>query len=90
MKSIRRTVYALLAHHAGCAPGAIHAWQHLETDLDLTPLELVLMTVELEEAEEVEVKVEELAHVETVGQFVATLRRLVARARRAKGEQRVA
>ncbi len=90
MKSIRRTVYALLAHHVGGDVREIHAWQHLEDDLDLTPLELVLLTVELEAAEGVEVSVEDLAAVETVGQLVAALRRLVARARRAKGVMRVA
>lgn len=90
MKTTRQRLCALLAYRAGCSVADIHAWQHLERDLDLTPLELVLIALELGETEHVEIPVEELATEGTVGDLASSLRRVLGRARRAKAVGRVA
>jgi acyl carrier protein len=76
MKAIQAIVRESLARHLDREPSAIHDWQRVEEDLDLTPLELVLVALELEE-EDVRVPFEQLAAVRTVGDLLA----LFARAR---------
>jgi hypothetical protein len=76
------TVFALLAHHSRCGEADVHVWQRLDSDLHLTPLDLALIACEVEDAEGVEVAIDDLATLETVGEFVSSLQRVVARARR--------
>jgi acyl carrier protein len=82
MNATDDTVFALLAHHARHGQGDLHVWQHLSRDLHLTPLDLALIACELEDAEGVEVPVEDLANLHTVGELVSSLQRVVARAQR--------
>jgi acyl carrier protein len=48
-------------------------WHSLNGDLHLTPLELVIVALEIQDAGHVEVSPEELARVETVGDFFMCL-----------------
>ena len=82
MNTTGDTVFALLAHHSRCGVGDVHVWQRLSTDLHLTPLDLALIVCELEDAEGVAVAVDDLATLETVGEFVSSMQRVVARERR--------
>jgi acyl carrier protein len=72
MQMARRTI----ARVAGCPVRALHPSMRLATDLDLTPLELVLIATEIEEAVGIEVPVEGLASVETVGEMMRFFRRV--------------
>jgi acyl carrier protein len=83
MKSVPARVRATLAQHLDCDPGRIHAWQHLEVDLDLTPLELILIALEIEDAEGIDLPVDALDAVTTVGDFQAFVSFAVARHREA-------
>jgi acyl carrier protein len=83
MKSMSTMVRALLAHHLDRSADTIRDGHHLARDLDLTPLELVLVALDIEEAEGVQIAVEELAAVETVGDLTRYLTGQVAAARRA-------
>jgi acyl carrier protein len=78
VKSLPALVRATLAHHLDCDPGNIHPWQHLEADLDLTPLELIVIALEIEEAAGVDIPVEAIDAVATVGDFVAFMTHAVA------------
>jgi acyl carrier protein len=64
-------VRAVLARHASHGLRTVRAWQHLERDLDLTPLELVIICFEIEDAVDVVLPAEGLALVESVGDLVA-------------------
>ncbi len=79
MKSVAALVRTVLAHHLDCDAGEIRPWQNLEADLDLTPLELILIALEIEESEGVDLPVEALDSVATVGDFVAFVAFAVAR-----------
>jgi acyl carrier protein len=81
MKSVAALVRATLAHHLDCDPGKIHPWLHLEADLDLTPLELIVIALEIEELEEIAIPVEALDDVTTVGDFVGFMSHAVAHQR---------
>ena len=82
MSSLSSVVRGLLARHLDRHPSTIHAWHSIEQDLDLTPLELVLVAVEIEALEDVELDVEGLSDAQTVSDVYAYFRRAVGRARR--------
>jgi len=82
MTSLSSVVRGLLARHLDRDPSTLHAWHSIERDLDLTPLELVLVAVEIEALEDVELDVEGLSTVERVSDLYAFFRRAVGRARR--------
>ncbi len=79
MKSINRSVCRALALHLNRPPSSIHAFHRLEEDLDVTPLEIVLVALDIEELEEIEIPMEDLEGMKTVGDLVtffsATVRR---------------
>jgi hypothetical protein len=77
MRSIQSVARGILALHAGRGR-EIRAWQRLEADLDLTPLELVLVTLEVEQLAQVELSTEGLEGVETVGDLFAFLSQALA------------
>jgi acyl carrier protein len=77
MTSMNATVRAVLAHQPSRDPSAIRPWHHLEHDLGMTPLELVLVVVKVEEIEGVELPVEDLSMLSTVGELVTFLTRAV-------------
>jgi len=85
-EQVRRT----LAHYAGRPAKALHPRLRLEADLDLMPLELVLVATEIEEAVGMEVPVEGLASVETVADLMRFFRRALAHGRRSHPLRRVA
>jgi acyl carrier protein len=78
MRFVRNTI----ARHVGCPASALHPGASLEHDLDLTPLELVLIAIEIEEAAEIDIPVEGLASVETLGQLMRFFSRALSRVRR--------
>ena len=86
----QRLVRRTLARYAGRPENALHPRLRLEADLDLTPLELVLLAVDIEEAVGVEIPVEGLASVETVGDLMRFFRRALSPARRSDSLRRVA
>jgi acyl carrier protein len=69
MKFHNAMVRNLIARHAGWSPSAIRPWHRLESDLDLTPLELVLITIDLEELLGTEIPLDGLSALETVGEL---------------------
>jgi acyl carrier protein len=81
MKSVPALVRAALAHHLDCDPGKIHTRQHLQADLDLTPLELIVIALEIEELVGVAIPVEALDDVATVGDFLSFMSHAVAHQR---------
>jgi acyl carrier protein len=68
----------------------IHAWQDLALDLDATPLDLVLVTLDVESAEDARIDVEGLGDLRTVGDLSAFLAREVVRSRHTIGRRGVA
>jgi acyl carrier protein len=81
MKSINAIVREALAHHLDRDASTIHPSQRLEEDLDLTPLELVLIALDMEELEDVALPFEQLATLRTVGDLFSFFARAVARVR---------
>jgi len=63
-------VRSTIARHVGCPSRALHPRQRLERDLDLTPLELVLIAIEIEEAFGIGISIEGLAGVGTLGDLM--------------------
>ena len=90
MKSPRGAVLNVVAHHTGRPVSTIHPWQELERDLEMTPLELVLVALEVEDIEAVELDVSTLDRARTVGELVTFFTREVARARLALADRDVA
>ncbi len=90
MQSPRGTVLSVLARHSGRPATTIHPWQELERDLEMTPLELVLVAVEVETIEDACIDVSGLERVTTVGELVGFFTREIARARVAQAERDVA
>lgn len=72
----------LLGRRIDCdASSPIPLSLHLERDLGLSPLDLVLTLLDIEADVHVTLPVEELGEVETVGQFLSFVSRMVARER---------
>jgi hypothetical protein len=89
MKAARSTFH-VLAHRLGRPVSTIHPWHHLERDLDMTPLEVVLVALEIEGIENVDIDVRGLERVQTVDDLATFFMREVARARHARMEREVA
>jgi acyl carrier protein len=91
MKSINAVVRESLARHLDRDESTIRPSQRLDEDLDLTPLELVLVALDVEEIEDVTIPLEQLEAARTVGELLRFFARAVARARHAGGaDKRVA
>jgi acyl carrier protein len=90
MTFIHAVVLDLLARHLGREVATLSPGMRLERDLDLTPLELVLLALEVEELEGVEARPEDLASTETVGELLAVFARSAANGRRQEPVSRVA
>jgi acyl carrier protein len=71
MPSTEAIVRAVLAHHLELDARKMYPWLRLEDDLDMTPLELVLVALEIEEIEHTQVPIDELAGAHTVGDLLA-------------------
>jgi hypothetical protein len=84
MRSLRHIVVQVLALHTRRHASAIFPWQELEGDLDMTPLEVVLVALEIEDIEDVDLDVTGLDDVRTVGEAIAFFEREVPRARQAR------
>jgi hypothetical protein len=84
MRSLRHIVRQVIAIHTRRAASGVRPWQELETDLDLTPLELVLVALEVEGILDVDLDVGGLDEARTVGDVIAFFEREVPRARRAR------
>jgi acyl carrier protein len=85
-----RFVRTTIARHAGRPASALHPGDNLENDLDLTPLELVLIAIEVEEAAGIDIPVEGLASLETLGELMRFFSRALSRARRSGAFRSVA
>ena len=71
MKSLTRIIRVVLAERLDRDVSKIHSWQQLGSDLDITPLELVLVALDIEEIADLRVPIEELASVRTVGELLS-------------------
>jgi acyl carrier protein len=74
---IRRTII----RHTGLPASGLHARLRLDADLDLTPLELVLIALEIEEAVGMAISVDGLESVDTVADLMRYFRRALSAAR---------
>jgi len=66
MKPTDETVREIIAAHLELPPQAISNGQHLEKDLDLMPLDVVLVALKLEDEAQLQLSEEQLGQVETV------------------------
>jgi acyl carrier protein len=71
--SIHSVALGALARHIRRDIGTVRTWHSLDGDLHLTPLELVIIALEIQDAAGVEVSLDELASLETVGDFFMCL-----------------
>jgi acyl carrier protein len=71
---VRRAV----ARHLGVETAVIDPFHHLERDLHLQPLDIVLIVLAIEDAEKIELPVAQLGSVTTVAGLTAMLRRVSA------------
>jgi acyl carrier protein len=66
MKDTASLVRGVLAQHTGRTRAGVRLSHHLEQDLDLSPLEVMLIAEEIEDMIEVELSAERLESVVTV------------------------
>ena len=71
---VRRTV----ARHAGVDHVDVDALQHLQRDLHLQPLDIVLIVLAIEDAERIELPIAHLESNSTVGGLMTLVRRVYA------------
>jgi hypothetical protein len=90
MRTDMQRIRATLARRAGCHPSVLHPGHRLEDDLDLGPLELVLIAREIEEAIGVAIPVGGLDSVRTVGELMGYFSRALSRRRRSGAFRSVA
>ncbi len=72
--SLTRRVCDVVARHLQVEPNAIDARKTLQKDLELDPLDLVLIALRIEELEQIEFPIAHLEHVRTVGDIVTIVR----------------
>lgn len=71
----------VLAERLRRSVATIHPWQDLAVDLDATPLDLVMVTMDIESAEGALIDVEGLGNLRTVGDLSSFVKHEIARAR---------
>ena len=76
-------VRRVVARHLRVEPSTIDPFHDLERDLHLQPLDLVLIVLAIEDAEQVELPIAHLDTITTVAGLTTVLRRVYARVRRA-------
>jgi acyl carrier protein len=81
VKSVHAITHEVLAHHVDHDPDSIRMWHSLRRDLDLTPLEIVLVVLEVEDKARVRVTIDELAEIQTVGDLYMCLSKAASRQR---------
>ncbi len=69
MKPTDETVREIIAAHLELPPQAISPEQHLERDLELKPLDVVLLALKLEDQAQEPIREDELDQLETVDDF---------------------
>ena len=77
MNPVEIALREILARHTHREPSAILPGLHLERDLHLRPLELVLVALDVEEMAGIEVPLRELASKSSVGELFTFLSNLV-------------
>ncbi len=70
MESLERTVRRMLTNFGGHDQSVARRWQHLRRDLAVTPLEIELVALEIEQRIGVTLPLDELAAVQTVGDLL--------------------
>jgi acyl carrier protein len=78
MKDTTSLVRGVLARHTGRTRAAVRLSHHLEQDLDLSPLEVVLIAEEIEDVIEVILSVDELESAVTVRDLLTVVTRAIA------------
>jgi acyl carrier protein len=69
-------VLDVVARHVPVSAAALNPTQHIREDLDLDPLDLVLIALRLEDIVQVEFPIAALETIQTVGDFAVVLRGL--------------
>jgi acyl carrier protein len=82
MSGTTLTVLRVLAHHVGRPLSGLRPAHTLDGDLDLTALEVVLVALEVESVVDIEVDIDGLEAVGTVGELCSFLSGRVSVARR--------
>jgi acyl carrier protein len=82
-QSAQAAVCAAIARHLDVHPDAIGQSQDVARDLEMDPLDLILIAIGLEERERVDIPTEALRSVSLVADLTATLRAARARSRAA-------
>jgi acyl carrier protein len=72
--SLNRLVCEVVARHLQLEPRAIDAQKTVQEDLELDPLDLVLIALRIEELERIEFPIARLEYVRTVGDIVKIVR----------------
>ena len=72
--SLNRLVCEVVARHLQVEPRAIDAKTMVQQDLELDPLDLVLIALRIEELEQIEFPIAHLEHVRSVGDIVEIVR----------------
>jgi hypothetical protein len=93
MKTTNAIVREALSRHIDREPSTIHAWQHLELDLFLSPHDLLLVLSEVAAVEDVEddaLAVDDWCVLSTVGDLFAFVSRRLAGQHRVHVLERVA
>ena len=70
MKTTEESVREVIAAHLEISPERVQPGQRLERDLDLRPLDVVLLALDLEDVSHVRLTFDELDRVETVDDLV--------------------
>jgi hypothetical protein len=84
MKTAASVVREVLGGHLHREAATIDLSLHLQRDLHLRPLELALVSIDLEELGGVSLSCQKIATIHTVGELVAIFTSAVAAARRSK------
>jgi acyl carrier protein len=72
--SLEGIVRRAVAQHLGVDSSEIQSTHHFQRDLAFQPLDVVLIAIRLEEIEDVELPIDRLDSIETVGELTRLLR----------------
>lgn len=77
-------MHHVLARHAGRSPSTLHTQQRLERDLQLTPLEIVLVILEVEQMLDESLPIDDVVSLDRVSDLIAFVSLAVASDKRGR------
>jgi acyl carrier protein len=72
--SLTDIVRAAVARHLDVEPAAVRAWHRFERDLGLSPVDVILIGLDLEEIEDIELPIDRFYDLRTVAELTALVR----------------